>query len=160
MSYGWPKKVYKNQFHFFSILEQQEGLISILVLSHYNVSPSGFSIFPGVNRIECPTHVEERTKNCLVKLNHKSYCLFPSKVNSPYFYDPISALIDGVCKNQFQPWHDFIPHLSLNIKQHVRMVTIFIHFSYEPSLTCYIINYKESSIDLFSKWLHWIYDFT
>ena len=127
LSYGWLEKVYKDHFHLFSILEQQEGLISILVLSHYDVFPSGFSIFPGVNRIECPTHVEERTKNCLAELNHKSYGLFPSKVISHY-YDPIITLMDEVCKNQFYPWHDFIPHcpyLSLNFKQQVRMVLIF-----------------------------------
>ena len=47
LSNGWMEKVYKDQFQLFSILEQQEGLTSILVLSHYNLFPSGFSIFPG-----------------------------------------------------------------------------------------------------------------
>ena len=75
LSCRWLEKVYKGQFHLFSVLEQQDGLISILVLSHYNLSPSGFSIFLGVNRTESP-HVEERTKNCLAELNHEPYCLF------------------------------------------------------------------------------------
>ena len=63
LSYGRLEKVYKDQFHLFSILEQQEGLTSILVLSHYNLSPYAFSNFSRVNIIECPTHVEDRTNN-------------------------------------------------------------------------------------------------
>ena len=31
LSYGWLEKVYKDHFHFFSILEQQMGVISILI---------------------------------------------------------------------------------------------------------------------------------
>ena len=96
VSYGGLEKVYKDQFHLFSILEQQEGLISILVLSHYNLSPSFFSIFHGVNRIVCPTHVQERTNNFQAEMNHESYCLFSSKVNSHSFYDPIIILMDEV----------------------------------------------------------------
>ena len=143
-------------------MEQREGLISILVLSHYDVFPSGFSIFPGVNRIECPTHVEERKRNCLAELIHKSYGLFPLKVSSHY-YDRISTLMDEVCKNQFQPWHDFIPHclyLSLNIKPQVRMVSIFTYIPSKLSLACWVVNCKERTIDHFSKWLQWIYHFT
>ena len=119
-------------------------------------------MFLGVNRIECSNHVEEREKNFLVELNHKSYGLFPSKVSSHY-YDPIGTLMDEVCKNQFQPWHDFIPHclyLFLNIKQQVRMVSIFTYITSKPSLACWAINCKERTIDHFSKWLHWIYHFT
>ena len=115
-----------------------------------------------MNRIEYPTHVEDRTKDCIAELNHESYCLFPSRVNSHYFYDPIDALMDEVCKNQFQPWDDFIPHcpyMFLNIKQQVRVALIFIQFTSKPSLTCYLINCKERPINSFSKWLHWIYDF-
>ena len=126
------------------------------------MSPSSSSIFLGVNKIECLSWEEEKIKNCLAELNHESYCLFPSRVNSHYFYDPIGALMDEVCKHQFHPWHDFIPHcpyLSLNIKQQVRVALIFIHFTSKPYMTC-IINYKERSSDPFSKWLHWIYYFT
>ena len=123
----------------------------------------GFPNFPGVNRIECPTHVEERTKNCLAELNHESYCLLPSRTNSHTFYDPIGILMDEFPESQFQAWHVFIPYcpdLSLNFKQQVRMVSIFIYITLKPSLACWVINCKESSIDSFSKWFHWIYDFT
>ena len=139
------------------------GLISFSVLLHYNLSPFYSPIFSGVNRIECPSWVEEKAKNFLEGLNHESYCHLPWRSNSHYFYDPIAILMDEVCKNQFQPWHDFIPHcphLSLNIKQQVRMALIFIHISSKPSQTCYLINYKERPFNPFCKWLHWIYDFT
>ena len=158
--YGWFEKVYKDQFHLFSIFKQQMGLISFLVSLHYNLSPFGSSIFPGVNITECPSRVEEKTKNCLKWLNHESYYLFPSRTSSHYFYDSISILMDEVLKSQFQPWHDFIPHLSFNFKEYVRMVSSFIYITSKPSQACWVINCKESSIDPFNKWLHWIYDFT
>ena len=72
LSYGRLEKVYKDQFHLFSIFKQQMGLISFRVSLHYNLSPYDFSIFPGVNIIECPSRVEEKTKNCLKWLNHES----------------------------------------------------------------------------------------
>ena len=78
------------------------------------------------------------------------------------FNDPIGILMDEFLESQFQPCHDFIPHcldLSLNFKQ-VRMNSIFNYITFKPSLACWVINCKESSMDSFSKWLHWIYDFT
>ena len=110
--------------------------------------------------IDSPSRVEKKTKNCLKWLNHESYCLLPSRANLHIFYDSISIWMDEVLKSQLHPWHDFIPDLSLNFKQEVRMVSILIYIAYNLSLTCCIINCKESSIHLFSKWLHWIYDFT
>ena len=136
LSYGWLEKVYKDQFHLFSIFEQQMGLISFSVSLHYNLSPFDSSIFPGVNRIGFPSQIEEKAKNFLEGMNHESYCLLPSRSNSHYFYDPISILMDEVLKSQFQSWHDFIPHcpdLSLNFKQQVRMVSIFIYITSKPS---------------------------
>ena len=73
--YGWLEKVYKDQFHIFSIFKQQMGLISFIVSLHYNLSPFYSPISYGVNRIECLSKVEEKTKNCLEWLNHESYCL-------------------------------------------------------------------------------------
>ena len=135
------------------------GLISVTVSLHYNLSPFDSS---GVNRIECPNKVEEKTKNCLEWPSHESYCLHPSRTNLHTFYDPINILMDEFLEIQSHPWHDFIsldPYLFLIFKQ-VIMASIFIYITYKPSLTCCIINYKESSIDLFGKWLTWIYDFT
>ena len=60
LSYGWLEKVYKDQFHLFSIFEQQMGLISFSVSLHYNSSPFDFPIFSAVNGIECPSRVERR----------------------------------------------------------------------------------------------------
>ena len=37
--YGWLEKVYKDQFHLFSIFKQQLGLISFTGSLHYNLSP-------------------------------------------------------------------------------------------------------------------------
>ena len=65
LCYGWLEKAYKDQFHLFSIFKQQMGLISFTVSLHYNLSPFGFPISFGVNRIECLNKVEEKTKNCL-----------------------------------------------------------------------------------------------
>ena len=113
-----------------------------------------------MNRIECPCWVEEKTKNCLEWMNHESYCLLPSRTSSHSFYDPIGILMDEVLKSQFQSWHDFIPDLSFNFKQQVRMISIFIYINSKQSMACWIINCKERPIDHFSKWLHWIYDFT
>ena len=59
------KKVYKDQFHLFSIFKQQMGLISFTVSLHYNLSPFDSPISSGVNIIECPSRVEEKIKNCL-----------------------------------------------------------------------------------------------
>ena len=122
-------------------------------------------VFPlfRVNRIECRSWEEEKTKNCLKWLNYESYCLLSLRTNSCHFYDPISVLMDEVCKNHSQPWHDFIPYypcLSLILTQQVKMASISFHITSKLSLTCCIINYKERSIDSFIKWLHWIYDFT
>ena len=150
----------KDHFHIFSIFKQQMGLISFTVSLHYNLSPFDS---PRVNIIECPSRVEEKTKNCLGWLSHESYCLSPSRMNSHTFYDPINILMDEFLEIQSHPQHDFIsldPYLSLIFKQQVIMASIFIYITYKPSLICCIINGKESSIDLFSKWLHWIYDFT
>ena len=160
LHYGWLEKVYKDLFHLFSSFKWPTGLISFSVSLHYNLSPFDSPISSEVNRIECPSKVEEKTKNCLEWLNHESYCLIPSSTNSHTFYDPISILMDGFLKSQFQPWHDVIPDLSLNFKQQVRMVSILIYIASKPSLACWIINYKERTIDHFSKCLHWIYDFT
>ena len=152
--------MYKDQFHLFSIFKQQMGLISFTVSLYYNLSPFDSS---GVNRIECPNKVEEKTKNYLEWLSHESYCLPPSRTNLHTSYDPISILMDEFLEIQSHPWHDFIsldPYLSLIFKQQVIMASIFIYITYKPFFICCIINCKESSIDLFSKWLHWIYDFT
>ena len=101
LSYGLLEKVYKDQFHLFSIFKQQMGLISVTVSFHYNLSPFDSPISSGVNRIEFPSMVEEKTKNCLEWLNHDSYCLLPSSTSSHTFYDPISILIDEFLKSQF-----------------------------------------------------------
>jgi len=157
--YGWLEKAYKDKFHLFSIFKQQTGLISFTVSLHYNLTPFDSPISSGVNRIECPSRIEEKTKNCLEWLNHESYFLLPSRTNSHTFYIPISILMDEFLESQFQPCHDFIPHcpdLSLNFKQQVRMVSILIYVTFKPSLARWVINYKESSIDSFRKWLHWI----
>ena len=103
---------------------------------HYNLSPFDSPISSGVNRIECLSKVEEKTKTCLKRLSHDSYCLLPSSTSSHTFYDPISILMDEFLKSQFQPWHDVIPDLSLNFKQEVRMVSIFIYIASKPSLAC------------------------
>ena len=76
--YGWLEKLYKDQFHLFSIFKQQMGLISFTVSLYYNFSP--FDSL-GVNRFECPSRVEEKTKNCLEWPSHESYCLPPSRTN-------------------------------------------------------------------------------
>ena len=71
--------------------------------------------------------------------------------------------MDEFLEIQSHPWHDFIslnPYLSLIFKQQVIMASIFIYITFKPPLASWVINGKESSIDLFSKWLHWIYDFT
>ena len=128
------------------------GLISFTVPLHYNLSP--------FDSLECPSRVEEKTKNCLEWLNHESFCLLPSRVCLHTSYDPVSVWMDEFLESQFQPWHDFIRNLSLNFKQQVRMVSIFIYITFKPSLACWVINCEESSMDSFSKWLHWIYDFT
>ena len=60
LSYGWLEKVYKHQFHLSSIFEQQMGLISFIVSLHYNLSPFDSPIFSWVNRIECPSWIEEK----------------------------------------------------------------------------------------------------
>ena len=156
-------KVYKDQFHLFSIFKQQMGLISFTVSLHYNLYPSDSPISSGVNRIECPNRVEEETKNYLEWLSHESYCLLPSRTNLHTFYDPISILIDEFLESQSHPWHDFIslyPHLFSIFKQQVIMASVFIHITYTPSSTCCIIDCKEILIDPFNKWLDWIYDFT
>ena len=75
-------------------------------------------------------------------------------------YDPVSIWMDEFLESQFHPWHDFIPDLSLNFKQQVRMVSIFIYIASKLSLACWVINCKERTINHFSKWLHWIYHFT
>ena len=98
--YGWMKKVYKDQFHLFSIFKQQMGLISFTVSLHYNLSP--FDSL-GVNRFECPSMVEEKTKNCLEWLSHESYRLPPSRTNLHTFYDPISILMDEFLEIQSHP---------------------------------------------------------
>ena len=103
ISYGWLEKVYKDQFHLFSIFEHQMGLISFLVSLHYSLSRFDSPIFSGVNRIECPSRVEEKAKNCLEWLNHESYCLLPSRTNSHTFYDPIGILMDEFIESQLQP---------------------------------------------------------
>ena len=156
LSYGWLEKVYKDQFHLFSIFKQQMGLISFIVSFHYNFSP--FDSL-GVNRFECPIRVEEKTKNYLEWLNLESYCLLPLSTNSHTFCDPIRILMDEFLKSKFQPRHDVILDLSLNFKQQVRTVSILIYIASKPSLVCWVINCKERTIDHFSKWLHWIYHF-
>ena len=37
LSYGWLEKVYKDQFHLFSIFKRPMGLISLSVSLHYNL---------------------------------------------------------------------------------------------------------------------------
>ena len=100
-SYGWLDKVYKDQFHLFSIFEQQIGLIPISISLHCNLSPFGF--FIGVNNIECPIWEEKETKNCLEGLSHVLYCLLPSILNLHNFYDPIGLWMEEVCNSQSHP---------------------------------------------------------
>ena len=130
------------------------GLIPISVSLHYNLSPFGFPIFSRFNIIECRSWEEEKTKNCPEWLNYESYCLFPSRMNSRHFYDPISVLMDEVCKNHTQPWRDFIPYypyLSHILTQQVKMASISFHITSKLSLTCCIINCKERSNDPFGN---------
>ena len=42
----------------------------------------------------------------------------------------------------------------------VRMVSLFIHTTSEPSMTCWIIKNKDKQIDPFIEWIHWIYGLT
>ena len=99
--YGWLEKVYKDKFHLFSIFKQQMGLISFTVSLHYNLSPFDFSISSDVNRIECPSKVEEKTKNCFEWSNHESYCLLPSRACLHTSYDPVSIWMDEFLESQF-----------------------------------------------------------
>ena len=115
------------------------GLISFTVSFHYNLSPFDS---PGANRIECPSRVEEKTKNCLEWLNHESCFLLPSSTNSHTFHDPISILMDEFLKIQFEPWNDVIVDISLNFKQQVKTVSILIYTASKPSLACWVINCK------------------
>ena len=119
------------------------GLVSFTVSLHYNLSPFDS---PGVNRIECPSRVEEKTKNCLEWRSHESYCLPPSRTNLHIFYDPISILMDEFLEIQSHPWHDFIsldPYLSLIFKQQVIMASIFIYITYKPFLICLSLTIKK-----------------
>ena len=112
-----------------------------------------------MSTIECANQKDEGNNDGLGGMNHVSYSFLSSNLNLHKFYDPIDLWVEEVCNNQSHPWHDFIslyPYLSLIFKQQVIMASIFIHITYKPSLTCCIINCKESSIDSFSKWLHWI----
>ena len=138
------------------------GLISISGLMIYNFSLFCFTIDHDVGMIECVNQKEEGKNDGLGGMNYVSYS-FSSNLNLHKFYDPIDLWVEEVCNNQSHPWHDFIyfhPCLSLIFKQQVIMASIFIHITHKPSLICCIINCKEVSMDSFSNWLHWIYDFT
>ena len=100
----------------------------------------------------------------LVPTGARCYHIYSSRATIFYFSDTVHFLARSLTYEMLR-WavftdHYFIPDLSLNFQQKVTMVSTFIYITFKPSLTCCIINYKESSIDLFSKWLHWIYDFT
>ena len=139
------------------------GLISISGLLISNLSLFCFTIDHNVSMIKCDNHKNEENNDGLGGMNHVSYSFLSSNLNLHKFYDPIDLWMEEVYNNQSHPWHDFIslyPYLSLIFKQEVTIASIFIHITYNLSLTCCIISCKESSIDWFSKWLHWIYDFT
>ena len=96
-------------------------------------------------------------------MNYVSYSFLSSNLNLHNFYDPISVWMEEVCSSQSYPRHDFISHytcFSLIFKQQGRMASIFIRIYSKPSFTYCIIHCKERQIDLFSEWLHCIYDFT
>ena len=157
------QKLYKDQFHIFSFFKQQLGLISISSLLISNLSLFCLTVDHNVSMIECANQKDERNYDGLGGMNHVSYSFLSSNLNLHKFYDPIDLWMEEVCNNQSHPWHYFILYcldLSVNFKQQVIMVSIFIYITYKPSLICCIINCKEISMDSFSKWLHWIYDFT
>ena len=162
--FDWVKeKLYKDQFHIFSFYKQQIGLISISGLMISNWSLFCFIIDHNTSMIEYADQKDEGNNDGLGGMNHLLYSFISSNLNLHKFYDPIDLWVEEVCNNQSHPWHDFIsfhPCLSLIFKQQVIMASNFIHITYKPLLICCIINCKESSIDSFSKWLHWIYDFT
>ena len=136
-------------------------LISGLLIS--NLSLFCFTIDHDVGMIECANQKEEGKNDDLGGMNDLAYSIISSNLNLHKFYDPINLWMEEVCNNQSHPWHDFIspyPYFSLIFKQQVKMASIFIHITSKPSLTCCIMNCKERQIDPFSRWLHWIYDFT
>ena len=157
------EKLYKDQFHIFSFYKQQMGLISISGLNISNLSLFCFIIDHNVRMIEYADQKDEGKNDGLGGMNYVSYSFLSSNLNLHKFYDPIDLWMEEVYNNQSHPWHDFIslyPYLSLIFKQQVAMALIFIHITYNLSLTCCIINCKEIQIDPFNEWLHWIYDFT
>ena len=157
------EKLYKDQFRIFSFYKQQMGLISISGLMISNWSLFCFIIDRNTSMIEYADQKDEGKNDGLGGMNHVSYSFPSSILNLHKFYDPIDLWMEEVYNNQSHPWHDFIslyPYLSLIFKQQVRMASIFIHITSKPSLTCCIIKCKARQIDPYSKWLHWIYDFT
>ena len=88
------ERLYKDYFHFFSIIEQKVGQISTSIPLHYNLSPFDSTVIPGVNKIECHNWVGEETKNSVERLNHVPHYVLPSTLNSHYFYDPIGILME------------------------------------------------------------------
>ena len=98
------------------------GLISFTVSLHYNLSPFDSPVSSGVNRIECPSRVEEKAKNCLEWLNHESDCLLPSRTNSHSFYNPISISMDKVAKIIRNPGMILF-----------RIIHVFLSFSHSKS---------------------------
>ena len=138
------------------------GLISISGLK-ISLSLFCFIIDHNVRMIEYADQNDEGKNDGLGGMNHVSYSSISSNLNLHKFYDLIDLWVEEVCNNQPHPWHDFIslyPYLSLIFKQQVIMALTFIYITYKPLLICSIINRKESSINSFSMWLHWIYDFT
>jgi hypothetical protein len=161
----WLEKVFKDQFHIFSIFEHQVGLTLIFRLLSFNLSPLEFLIInPKENQIEYVREVKEKVNLGENKSNHMSYVLplSISEFNLHKFYDPISSLMEDVCINQSSPWHSFILHHSnhSSIYEQIKKTVPLNLVIFSPILTCSSIKNQIRIINLFDEWLHWIYDFT
>ena len=72
-SFDWVEKLFKDQFHIFSIFKQQMGLISISGLLISNLSLFCFTIDHNVSMIECPNQKNEVNNDSLGGMNRVSY---------------------------------------------------------------------------------------
>jgi hypothetical protein len=108
------EKLYKNQFHFFSVLKQQLGLILFIRLLIYELFQICFVDGHNLNKIAYAREVNEESSMSQGNSNLSSRIFPPSisKINLHNFYDPINSLMEDVCIRRSSPWHDFILHHS------------------------------------------------
>ena len=164
--FWWLEKVFKDQFHLFSIFEHQVGLVLIFRLLSLDLSPLGFYLIisPKEKQIEYVREVNEEVNLCENESNHMSYVFPPfiPEFNLHKFYDPISSLMEDVCIRQSSPWHDFIWLHSnpSSISEQAKKIVLSNSVIFNPILTCFINKNQRRIINLFDEWLHWIYDFT